>query len=206
MILIRLGNEFKGLAERLRTEQRPADDVKAAAREALRLDQCPCCGSSSLHGHGWRRRHVVFDWWDPAAWRPLWFWRVRCQHCQAVLPIVPDVSLPRLFYGAAVVLAVVVGRVGGAPAKQFTPSARTQRRWVDRFQHWWQIALAAGAVTGPLEQWCEDGVERLRSALWRCARAGIRLVAPSHAPRTTDTALAGRKRPTISAHQRCLLT
>jgi len=205
MIMVHLAEERKDLLASLRLDERPDDDTKASGRTLLRLEQCPCCGGRCLHGHGWRCRFVVTAWWDPSQWGPLWFWRVQCQDCGAVIPLVVDVALPGLFYATAVVIAVVAGRLGGASPDDFEPSKRTQDRWHGRFVRWWAIAQAAGAEIEELKSY-RDEPHNLLQAIWSCAQVGIRVVAPSHTPLFAEAVRPGVVRPTITAHQGCKMT
>jgi len=150
MIVIHLAAGSKALTTLL-SEAGPDDVERAWLWELLRPEKCACCDADGalLHGHGWRTRQVVASWWDPSSWTTLWYWRVECQRCMAVLPIVADVSLPDLFYSTAVVLAVVFGRLNGQAWTCFVPSRRTQERWLERFSFWLMTAAAAADEVMP---------------------------------------------------------
>lgn len=199
MILVRPGEQCKRLLSALMRSDPPPETARAQFRR-YKPEQCPSCGYHRLDGHGWRSRSLLYSW---NHWDTLWYWRVQCDHCGSTIRIVFDVSCPELLYCTAVVLAVIVGRHQGESAHRFAPHPTTQRRWLSRFEQWWVIALALGAVEGDLESWCERP-SHLLEALHRCAAGGVSLVAPSHAPLTRPTPRGGFQRPVISAPQGCL--
>lgn len=202
MIYIQVGCQLKRFLPALTRVQSPDESV----RRELRRDKparCPCCDVlGRLEGHGWRSRSWLHSWLD---WGTLWYWRVRCDHCSAVIPVVFDVAYPKLYYAASVVLKVIVGRMQGRRAHEFEPHPKTQKRWLDRFCFWWPVAQAAGAVQGSLERWARRAPS-LREAVRRAASAGIWLVAPTHVSCVVPTPCGGYGRPVVTTHQRCLST
>lgn len=201
-MLIQIGVQFKRFLPFLTSRVGPSEKVRRQLRR-LKPQACPCCAArGKLEGHGWRSRSILESW---SQWGTLWYWRVRCVHCGSVIQLVFDVSYPKLFYAAAVILAVVMGRIKGKPKSDFNPHHKTQKRWMKRFRFWWQIAQASGAVDGSLESWAR-GKGSLREAVRRCAANGISLVAPVHTSCTKTTPYRGYRRPIIAAHQRCRFT
>jgi hypothetical protein len=89
-----------------------------------------------------------------------------------------DLNFPRLVYAAGVVIDVIVGRLKGLPTAAFVPHRTTQRRWLDRFLHWFPVARAAGFLEETAEWWVETQ-ERLKEAVARCADAALLLYAPA---------------------------
>ncbi len=186
MIFIHLGPRLKRYLFALTTSDSPPEWIRHKLRR-LKPRACPRCRAKGrFQGHGWRERSVLRSW---DRWDRLWFWRVRCGQCGAVLPLVFDIVLPRLQYAASVVLAVIVGRLGGQRASAFAPHRRTQKRWLERFRHWWPVAQAAGAIVGSLESWARR-VAHLREAVRRCASGGVWLVARQGTSPTITTPCA----------------
>ena len=174
-ILVRTPQKSKRLLGEMTSEVGPSGKVKAHLKR-FRPPEAPCCRSrDSLHGHGWRSRSWTRRWWG--RWGCLWYWRVHCTACGATLMIVFDLNWPRLIYAAGVVVDVIVGRLKGLPARAFTPHRTTQRRWLDRFLHWFPVAQAAGMVAEALELVTQTA-SRLREVVARCADEGLLLYAP----------------------------
>jgi len=166
-IMLEATEENKQLISALRSGTKPPEAALAGIR-ALKPGQCPHCKQSALQGHGWRRRTV---WQSPSEWRDWWCWRLFCAACRKVCQLVP----------AAVCCAarsslLRIERILRQPAGR--AERQSQRRWLERLDHWWPPALAAGAAGGTLE----EQIPRsgwLKETLVRAARHGIALLAPA---------------------------
>jgi hypothetical protein len=99
------------------------------AVDAVRPERCPGCGRAAcavgaplgLHGHGTRERELRGPTMpgQPPRSVPVVTRRYRCQHCGAVLVVVPRSVLPaRRYSAAAIALALALWGLLGAPAAE----------------------------------------------------------------------------------------
>lgn len=201
VIIVRLFEEFKAILKYLQAEANPSESVRAEFRK-LKPDSCPICEGRTLQGNGWRSRSVLTSW---ANWGVVWYWRIRCVTCHAVIMVVPDIVIPDLLYKSDVVVEVVWGWLNGVPAKEYEPHPRTQKRWLNRIKHGWSTVQSAGAIQGELSQWVTS-TSVLIDAIRQCMAQHVGLFFPSRAERLKTQATTRRVYPAIATHQVCLST
>ncbi len=199
VIIVEISSSDKTLFESLQGEAPPGEDLRVEFRKN-KPPSCIICDGDVLHGNGWRNRTVLESWSDWS--NVLWYWRVECQSCGAVHCLIPEIVIPDLLYKSEVVAEVVVGRVSGKPAKDFTPHRRTQKRWLDRIRDAWSVAQSCGAIHGTLTECCSSA-SRLLKAILRCAASHVGLFFPSRCERVKTGASPRRSYPAIATHQMC---
>jgi hypothetical protein len=186
-------------------------DVKSwAARlpstEEVRPARCPCCGVASrpasgqlaLHGHGLRARD---QWGPPDATAPpavgeILCRRYACQHCGAVLQVVPrGILRRRLYSAAAIALALALWGVDGLAAVEV-------RR---RVSPWGLVGAAAAAGWASLRRWaCAVRSAALFGAV-RSLPAGARLREVAARAATTLAAFAPSSADAVPLTTRAML-
>lgn len=136
--------------------------------EAARPSQCPSCkvasrppgGALAIHGHGVRERQVrgPAEPQGQSVTDGILGRRYRCQHCGAVIMVVPSEVMPRRLYRASAI-ALALALFG---ALRETPSA------VRSAINPWPIVGVAATGWVTLRRWVDD--VRARKLWCRCIR------------------------------------
>ncbi len=147
--------------------------------DEVRPASCPCCGRASrepgrglgLHGHGQRDRQLrgPLECWGPPQIVVITARRYRCQHCSAVIFVVPrGVMRGRLFSAAAIAWALWLFGMQGLPPSRVRAAVSP-----------WQTAGAtAAAGWAQLRRWVRDVRQgRLFGGLPSAAGGGGRAIA-----------------------------
>lgn len=195
--MIQASSLDKRVLEKLRGKKPLKEFVRAEIRKFKPIE-CPCCKSQSLHGHGWRLRWMVTD----SGERLIWFWRVRCVSCKILIQVIPELYLPGIYYSAEVVSEVIVGRLNGSLASEYSPHRKTQKRWIARILHWYSVALSAGIVVDALSEIIQS-VSTCMKSIIHCAKHHIGLFRPSHAKLYKMARSGSFSYPVVSTHQTC---
>ncbi len=179
----------------------PPEEIKAEIRK-LKSDECPNsnCKCRRLHGNGWRPRYVIFD--SEEEDKKVWYWRIECQGCGVTISFLPDIVMPDLYYHFETVCKVVSGRLSGQSSQSLLPSRSTQKRWLDRFKHWFPVAQACGVFRKTIEK-CTQNVESVAKAVIESAQSHVGLFFPSHPIRRCNMTRKGDYCPAITTHQSC---
>lgn len=171
--------------------------------DEVRPSRCPVCGAASrpaggllgLHGHGLRSRQLrgPLSPEAPPSDSEVQAHRYACQHCPAILTVVPRETVPRRHY-AATAIAFALGLYGLAGASHAEVRAQVstakvvgvcaERRWITLSR--WIDAVAARALFAALPAMPSDHGRRevaARAAMALSARAPPSLQAGALAAR-----------------------
>jgi transposase-like protein len=118
---------ISSLCQHLNRQQLTPEDYRPA--------RCPPCGMSGLHCHGSYTRKANRRSVELETDEPIIIPRFRCPHCCATCSSLPEAIPPRRHYLWCWQQLVLLQWLGGmslnAIAKQFTPSRKTIKRWLD---------------------------------------------------------------------------